>query len=266
MTFVYFYTSDTSKHLFKCLINEAMYTCAIAFFGQQVPLTRRTDAVGEEDVDEVVLRIDPETGASEASVSPGARTAFWCHVRVLVALGGLTVEAQTSARTCGTLRGELVADGFVDILVPLLSAIVGQHQQDTGQRGGRAEQAGVALYAHGPSADLVMDGAMNELVAYGLVDLGRCYLAELNALVERIEAELSAEEGAKTLLQILVELLARETLHDVAQKNEIEAGIEVLTLFLFGFQTSDDADHLLVAELERWLVVILIKRIAIAKT
>lgn len=106
--------------------------------GPSLIVAHGANLVGEEDVGEVTLGIDPEACAGESCVTPCLRTAHLGKVGI-VEFCTLAVEAQSATAVGRTLRGEQSAGLFRQVAFASQLAAIGNHLDERGQRFGGSE-------------------------------------------------------------------------------------------------------------------------------
>ncbi len=91
-----------------------------------------TNLVGEENVGEFTLGIDPEARAGETRMSPRLRAAHLGEVGI-VEFCALSVEAQSTATVGRTLRGEEPAGLLRQVAFAAQFATIGNHLDERSQ-------------------------------------------------------------------------------------------------------------------------------------
>ena len=211
-----------------CLVEEGLDVGADVHAGELVVGRGGVGAVGEEDVDKVVVGVDPEHGAGETGVAEGVLRGLRTGLSVLGGVEELFIEAEGATVA---LLGEVACvegvDGFLlEVALAVIDAAVEEHLHEFGHLAGGGEEACVAAdAAEGIGIGVVYIAPY--LTTEG-IDLGGGNTQGAHTVVGGTEGGVAEAHGAVEVgADILIEGLTADALDHVGQKHEAEVAVAV---------------------------------------
>ncbi len=184
----------------------------------------RVDAVGEQDDEQLALRIDPDRGTRETGVAEGARGEERAGRRFL---GRLGVPPQGPHRVVGARPAREELDRRSRDDPPVLEhASIEQHLAEAREIAGGREQPGVRCDPAEGERVLVVDLTAHQ-AAPPLVELGGGDPRQ-EVLAGAIERVSHRERPEHPLLHEVLQLLPGDPLEDLAEQDHAEVAVQVL--------------------------------------
>ena len=194
---------------------------------QEIGLSGRMDTVGEKDIDELGVGVNPYHGTGETGVTERVLRSFGACLGVRGGVEELLVESQSAAvALIGKMAAGEESDGFgLEVVFSVIEAVIEKHLHNLGQFIGCREKAGMSAHTtHGIGIGVV-DGTVDETTE--TVDLGGSNTADINTIADGIEHCGGESHGmVEVLSDKKVERLAGNTLDDIAEEHKAKVAIK----------------------------------------
>ena len=215
-------------------VNQRVDVAARADAAEVRVVPRGAHAVAQEDVEHVILGINPEARAREARVAEG----FGCCLGTGVAGVGVAddgfVKTEAAVAVGTLLRREGLDGRCLQQTHATVGAAVEPHLEQLGEVVGIAEQSGIALHTARECRQLVMDIAVDVLPSLVGLLLGVGDFVARELAQRAVHRVIGAQRGEDIVVHIVVERRVRHALHSVGKQREVAAAVQVFLLAQLG--------------------------------